>query len=1088
MNKAKVISVFMILSTLWSFGQFNTTGTAVAGAGCNEFDITPNSNNQTGSMYSLAPVNLNADFSLLFKVNFGCDGFGGEGLAFVLQPGIWATGTGDFGMGYQGLTNTVAIEFDTRDNQASGQTTNFDIPGDHVSIMSNGNINHNLASCLTGLPLDPISTLVSDVEDCQDHMIEIIWTAGVSQTLEVKVDGATSITHTSNMIANDLSGISVVNWGWTGSTSIFSNKQSVQVALCPFFGFSATNCPGQLINFTDASLSQNTIVQWDWDFDGFIMNNAGPTPSYTFVTAGNHPVTLTVTDDQGCTSDTIVDVGVGFEVTATADNLLICPGTDADLLAEGNPFVGNTCCFELHCYDFWDDGWGSAEVEIFVDGASQGTYFHPNNGNGLTSTEIYTFCWDIGAVIDLTVNISGGSQPQESAMFLVDAAGDTLVEILSDFMSGSGTWVDGASVQYTVDCGVAPPAYTYSWDNVGDLNLPLTADPTATVNTMTTYTVDVTDPNTGCVIQESVTIDVYPEPTAVISGNETVCQGDDADLTITFTGPTPYTVDIAGPGGPINITGIMASPYTLSVQDDGNYTITAYTGNGCAGNPVGSGTGIVTVIIPPNVSIATDATYCDGDPLIDLTVTSANGGNVDWYNNAALNPPILATGNTFTPGATIGATTYYAAESELVLGCQGPSDQVTITINPVPAAPAVTGNTIYCEGDIPIPNVAIPTSGGNITWYDNPLPATIVSTFDDYAPTLVVGTFSFYVTETALGCESPATQVTYTVKPTPGAPAVSGTTLYCEGDVPTDLTAAPNLGGQISWENTSNIQLGTGATWTPPLVNGATIYWVYEELNGCQSDSTEVTINVDAAPAVNVTPELYICAGDSVQVTASNNGYAITWDDGQTGETVFLGPDTTTIFVVTATNPSCGFAEDSITIHVNPLPDILAGNDTLIGIGGEVTLWAESSGIVTFSWIPDVDECVETNCSVIYDVPDQATLYVVFALDQNGCENTDSVLVDINGYMDVFVPNIFSPNGDGFNDNLQVYGPRLFNYQIEIYDRWGKRVFRSDEQKDYWDGTINGSNLSPQTFVYMLSGETVLGERIVQEGNVSIIK
>jgi gliding motility-associated-like protein len=140
------------------------------------------------------------------------------------------------------------------------------------------------------------------------------------------------------------------------------------------------------------------------------------------------------------------------------------------------------------------------------------------------------------------------------------------------------------------------------------------------------------------------------------------------------------------------------------------------------------------------------------------------------------------------------------------------------------------------------------------------------------------------------------------------------------------------------------------------------------------------------------------------------------------------------------------------------------------------------------SWIPEPMECMNDDCSEIYDVPDQATLYVVIVTDPIGCENSDSVLVDINGYMEVFVPNIFSPNGDGSNDFLVINGPRLFNYYIEIYDRWGKRVFESTEQKDYWDGKLNGSELAPQTFVYMISGETVLGDQIKKEGNVSIIK
>ena len=1057
-------------------------------AACNKFEITPASSNQTGSMHNTTQVDLTTNFSLLFEVKFGCDNFGGEGMAFVLQPGAWTLGTGNYGLGYQGLTNTIAIEFDTRDNQGSGQTTNWDIAGDHISLMANGVIDHSSASCLTGLPLDPISTLTGDVEDCQEHLVEIIWTAGATQTITVNVDGAQSLTYTGDMINNNLGGSNMVTWGWTGATSVFSNQQTVGVALRPDFTFPISTCPGSPITFTDNSVSQFPIVQYDWDFDGTVVMAGGPNPSHTFPTAGNFPVTLTITDSQGCSADTTINVGAGFNVNVSADDMTVCPNGSTTLHAEGIPYVGSTCCFELHCYDIWDDGWGGTEVEVYVDGVLQGSYASPNLNTGSAHTEIYNFCWSHGSNIDLVIDGTPGIQPQESSVFLVSATtGDTLTEILSDFISGSTSWFDGASTSYTVDCGISPPAYTYSWDNAGFLNNATLADPLATIPSSTTFTVDVTDPNTSCTISESITINTTPPGDAVISGNETICQGDSGDLTITLTGPTPYDFTISGPGGPYNITGVNSSPYTFSAGLDGTYTITSLTSDGCAGTF--SGSGDINVIIPPTVDIEADATYCDGDPVSAINVVSSNGGTVNWYNNSALNPPILSTGNSYTPTVSVGTNIIYAAETESVLGCEGPADSVIIVVNAVPAAPSWTGPTVYCDGDIPSPLTATAASGGNITWYDGPPPANVLSTNPSYNPGLVVGTFNLYVTETANGCEGPASTIPITVKPTPPPPSVSGQTFYCEGDPPTPLTATPSLGGSIDWYFTNGTFLATGTTYTPGLANGATTYWVYETLNGCTSDSTEITVTVDAAPTVSVTSQVEICYGDSIQITALNNGYNITWSNGDSGETVYLGPDSTTSYVVTATNPSCGSAEDSITVIVNPLPDITAGNDTLIGIGGEVTLFATStSSGVNYQWVPEVEECVTSNCDEVYDVPDQATVYVVYAIDANGCAYSDTVFVDINGYMDVFVPNIFSPNGDGHNDFLEVKGPRLFNYTIEVYDRWGKKIFVSNEQKDYWDGTLNGKELPPQTFVYMIKGETVLGERVVKEGNVSIIK
>lgn len=1088
MRAAVCIATLLLCLTNSSYSQFTANGSATAMGGCSKYAITPNIATQTGSINGLVPLNLTTAFTLMYKVKFGCDDFGGEGMAFVMKSGAWATGTGGFGLGYQGLTNSIAVEFDTRDNQGSGQTTNFDIAGDHISLMANGNINHNLPSCLTGLPLDPISTFTGDVEDCQEHLVEISWVPGASQTITVKVDGAVSLTHTSDMINNNLAGTSIVSWGWTGSTSIFTNQQTVEIALCPDFTYSPTNCPGQLINFTDNSISQNTIVQYDWDFDGTPLVNGGPNPSHTFATAGNHPVTLTVTDASGCTSDTIINIGVGFQLTATADDLTICPNGSTILHANAVPFSGNTCCFELHCVDAWSDGWGGTTVEVFADGVSQGLFFPPNLGGGSAYTEIFNLCFAHGTVVDLVVNGTGGIQPQESSVYLINVgANDTVAKIESDFIAGGASWFNGATNSSVIDCGITPPAYTYSWDNAGFLNNAASADPTATIPSSTTFTVDVTDPNTSCVISQSVTVNTFATPTATISGNQTICEGTSSNLTINFTGTGPFNFTVNTPSGPQVLTNIVANPYSYSASQNGNYTLTAFTGNGCVGTV--SGTGTITTVPLPIVDIEADASYCDGDVIAALNVISANGGTVNWYNNAGLVGPALATGNSYTPSPGVGTWTYYAAETEGVLGCVGPADQVTIIVNPVPTAPVTNGTTTYCEGSIATPIVATQTQGGTMTWYDAPPPGgSVLATSLSYAPGLPVGTFNIYVTETANGCEGPATTISITVKPTPAPPVVTGQFDYCEGDTPTALTATVGSGGTISWENTSNTVLGTGTSYVPTLAVGTSTIWVYEILNACGSDSTEVTMNVDAAPTVGVPIKVEICKGDSTLVTATNNGYAITWSTGATGATTYLGPDTTTLFYVTATNPSCGFAVDSILIIIHDKPNLTAGNDTLIGIGGEVVLWANSTQNVTYEWVPDIDECITTNCDSIYDVPDQATVYVVYITDEYGCKNSDTLLVDINGYMDVFIPNIFSPNGDGYNDYLVINGPRLFNFQLEIYDRWGKRVFRTDEQKDYWNGTLNGSPLSPQTFVYMLSGENVLGERIIIEGNVTTIE
>lgn len=1087
MSKQIQLFLWMLLVGASSFGQYTVTGNA-SQTSCGEWTVTPDAVSQTGSFYQNATIDLTNNFTLKFSVNFGCDNNGGCGLVFVMRNGPWAVGSGGSGMGYQGMTgNTLAIEFDTRDDNSS--LSNWDVPADHIGLFTGGSTNHNPANPLNLMGTAPTNILpsVANVEDCQDHLVEISWNnppGPGNQTLTVVVDGVTSLTKSSDFVTNQFAGNSTVLWGWTGSTSTIAgvdNEQIVGIALQPDFTISATNCPGQVINFTDASSAQNTITGWSWDFDGLgtsILQN----PSFSFANAGSYDVTLTVTDNTGCTNSATIAVGVGFEVDPTADNSPICPNSSTVLHANAAPYVGNTCCFDLVLGDLWDDGWAGNNVEVFVNGFSTGIYFPPVNGAGGAYYETIPLCFDQGDVVEIFIN--GNLYPLECTYTLYDQSGATVLTV----PPGVATWVDGSSQSFTVNCGLTPPAYTYSWTPAGMLgggsNL---ANPTATVPSTTWFYVSVTDPGTGCTIMDSVQVVTSPPVTATISGSQTVCLGNSANLTVTFTGTPPFTLNVNGPGGPLApITGISTMIYNLSVSQGGSYTITGVTGNGCTGTF--SGTGTLNVITPPSVDIAASAQYCDGDAIAPLTVLSGGTGTVNWYNNPGLTGPPLGTGLSYTPVQGVGTVTYYAATTEAVLGCVGPADNVVITVHPIPAAPAWSGTTLYCDGDLPSPLTATPTLGGTITWYNNTPPATVLSTLLSYNPTLSVGTFTLYVTETANGCEGPATPISITVKPTPSAPTITGDLLYCEGESPTPLIATPSLGGSISWENSLGINVATGTTFTPPLSNGFTTYTVTETLNGCEGPAATTTIEVQPAPMVSVTDQVSICIGDSILITALNNGYAITWSDGQSGESVYLGPDTTQVFYVTATNPLCGSATDSIKIIVNYLPDVVAGNDTLIGIGGEVELWADSDPDVTYSWIPEPDQCLNADCSEVYDVPDQATLYVVIVTDPIGCQNSDSVLVDINGYMEIFVPNIFSPNGDGENDFLVVNGPRLFNYYIQIYDRWGKVVFESNEQKEFWDGKLNGAELAPQTFVYMLSGESVLGDKISKEGNVTIIK
>jgi gliding motility-associated-like protein len=1089
--------LFFFLSTYSLYGQFTVTGDTEE-TSCNCFQVTDDVASEDGSFYHTSTINLTTAFNLKFMVNFGCESTGGEGLAFVLQNGPWTTGAGGFGIGYQDIAgNVLTVEFDTRDNEASGEIDNWDVASDHISLQDNGDIDHEPSNPnhLLGIPSGlnagetatphPIKPGFPEIEDCEDHLVEINWTPGANQTIQVVVDGIVSMTYIGDMIADQFGGSPIVNWGWTGSTGVFSNVQTVCMALVPDFTYSTTVCPGEEITFTDASTSNYDVTDWAWDFDGLgtsIIEN----PLFTFDEAGTYEVELTITDDEGCESSATIEIPVGFDTETSVDDDAVCPDASTVLHALGSPFTESECCFKLVLNDLWGDYWGSGvanTVEIFADGVSTGTYTPTSFDPGSGTSDTIDLCFDQGTELEFVIN--GADSPAECAYYFLT---EDLDELISVNGATPGTWVDGASEEYTVDCGLEEVDYEYLWDNAALLDDETSPDPTATVPTTTWFHVDITDTGTGCTITDSILVTTNPPVEAIISGLDSICDGDTGELTIEFTGPGPYDVTVFGPAGPIPaITGIASSPYTLNVSLDGDYTIIAVSGDGCVGTFSGSGT--IEVIELPEVSIGTSATYCDGDPISDLFVLTSEGGEINWYDNPTLTPPAIATGLSYTPPAVVGSNTYYAAETETLLGCEGPADAVTITINPIPPAPSYTGETTFCEGDLETELFAEPSLAGEIRWYDSPPPTGILlATGVSYSPTLAIPGATFYITENADGCEGPATEVVITVNPSPDAPLVTGETEYCLGDEASPLNAVIGAGGTIEWRNEAGILLGAGTSFSPTLALGSFDIYVYELLGDCESEATIVTITVNELPTISLPEDAIICLGDSINITATNNGYPISWSDGQTGESVWLKPEVSGSFTATTTSPICGSSTDEIFIIVKNFAEIETSNDTIIGVGGEATLVTSSEGEVTYSWSPDVFDCLDPACSSVIVIPNRPTLYIVTATDENGCQTQDTVFVDIKGVMEVFVPNLFSPNNDGQNDYLVVYGPRLFNFSLEVYDRWGKLIYETNDQKEYWDGTFYGEYLAPQTFVYIMKGETILGEELFKEGNVTIVE
>jgi gliding motility-associated-like protein len=222
----------------------------------------------------------------------------------------------------------------------------------------------------------------------------------------------------------------------------------------------------------------------------------------------------------------------------------------------------------------------------------------------------------------------------------------------------------------------------------------------------------------------------------------------------------------------------------------GNYTQISAQLAGCTGSAPGSFT-ISDPIAPGAPTAGTDATYCEGDVMADLTATAGAGGTLTWYADAGLTT-VLGTGATFSPLAVNGTTSYYVTETST--GCESGSAMVTIVINASAAAPVVSADATYCTTDVIADMTAMPSAGGTIVWYSDAALTNQIGTGNTLAPNVNVGTTTYYVAEMVGTCAGVVSTVTITINQCQVIELVIPTGFTPDdGDGVNDVWELPNL-------------------------------------------------------------------------------------------------------------------------------------------------------------------------------------------------------------------------------------------------------------------------------------------------------
>ena len=506
---------------------------------------------------------------------------------------------------------------------------------------------------------------------------------------------------------------------------------------------------------------------------------------------------------------------------------------------------------------------------------------------------------------------------------------------------------------------------SYIWTPSGGLSATNIANPTASPTTTTVYTVTVTDGN-GCTDTDDVTVMVNTLPTADAGPNATICIGDDTMLNA--SGGTSYSWSPATGLSATNTPNPTANPTTTTV-----YTVTVTDANGCTDTDNVT----VSVVNNPTANAGNDVGICLGGSAF---LSASGGTSYTWSPATGLSSTTVA-----NPVATPLVTTVYTVTVENTLGCTD-TDQVTVTVNPLPTADA--GNDVdICPGE----NTVLNASGGvNYSWS----PSTGLSANNVPNPTASpFTTITYTVTVTdANGCTD-TDDVMVTVNNNPVADAGVNQQI-CLGDI-AQLNASG--GTSYSWSPATGLSATNIANPTASPTS-TTVYTVtVTDANGC-TDTDNVTITLLANPTANAGNDESICNGGSTNLSASGGmGYSWSPATGLSSTTVAsptASPTTTTTYTVTVTGFNGCSDTDDVTITVNDLPTADAGLDDEICQGESTVL--NASGGATYSWSPSTGLSSTTIANPTAS-PAITTVYTVTVIDANGCTDTDDVTVTVNG-------------------------------------------------------------------------------------------
>lgn len=594
------------------------------------------------------------------------------------------------------------------------------------------------------------------------------------------------------------------------------------------------------------------------------------------------------------------------------------------------------------------------------------------------------------------------------------------------------------------------------------------------------YTASIT--TNGCRGSASASLGVKPNPTVTTSSGGNFCFGQSFNLSA--NGATTYNWS-----GPNAFASISQNPVFFNnvMNFAGTYSVIG-TANGCTA----SATAPVTIHPLPNIVGISSGTVCQNSPL----TLSATGGTAYVWNGP--NGFYSTTGINNIASAQFSLEGTYTVTGTSSLGCVN-SNTLSQPIYTLPIMSAQGSRA--CLND---PLYLLSNGASTYAWQG---PAGYTS--NQQNPTLFSssfladGTYTVFGTSSQ-GCVSTATALCK-LYPNPII-SYSGITSVCKGDM---FKFKASGGVTYKWLGTFGVaQEGSEfsiSSASPSLQLTYTV--VGTDGNGC-SNSTEVNPLVFQLPTAKVVPSVAgscppLCTRFSI-IQKPTNLTSIGWsfsngnsfNDSLALNQCFNTPGIHNVQLALKDDKGCkGTATQTVEVYPNPKAefefDPLDPNEN----NNVVTFYDASTNAQVAGWNWDFESTgVDTARGNIatHTFPAIGNYFVkLFVRSTNGCVDSIIKKITVSEDMTMYVPNAFTPNGDGTNDTFNVFGVGIKKYNMEIFDRWGNLVFTANDISTGWDGkNRKGGDISAAgVYQYKITMSTTKDGKIKTfTGHVTLLK